>query len=167
MLGDFCYYHFSSPTHRGHPSETISVAQYSESVDIIPKTLYPCNIFMFMFISMSFRMVIEFKPGCHISALGYADGVGLLTPSAQSLQPLVHISEFFSEEFGVVFNSKKTMCMRIGSNGDPPECVVSFNGSPLTLTRRIKHLGNIITCDLKDSEDITFKKVPLKSIWQY
>ena len=57
-----------------------------------------------------------------------------------------------------MFNSKKTTCMRIGSNGDPPARAVSLNGSPLTWTRRIKHLGNIITCDLKDSEDITFKK---------
>ena len=58
-------------------------------------------------------------------------------------------------------NSKKTTCMRIGSNGDPPARVVSLNGSSLTWTQRIKHLGNIITCDLKDSEDITFKKVSL------
>ena len=57
-----------------------------------------------------------------------------------------------------MFNSKKTMCMRIGSNGDPSAHVVSLNGSHLTWTRRIKHLGNIITCDLKDPEDITFKK---------
>ena len=48
--------------------------------------------------------------------------------------------------------------MRIGSNGDPPARAVSLSGSPLTWTRRIKHLGNIFTCDLKDSEDITFKK---------
>ena len=138
--------------------------QYHMSSITSWNTLFPCNIFMFMLISMSFRMVIEFKPGCHIghvSALGYADGVGLLTPSAQSLQPLVHISETFSEEFGVMFNSKKTMCMRIGSNGDPPERFVSFNGSPLAWNRRIKHLGIIITCDLKYSEDITFKIVPL------
>ena len=33
MLGDFCYHHFWSPTDRGHPSETICVAQYSKSVD--------------------------------------------------------------------------------------------------------------------------------------
>ena len=56
--------------------------------------------------------------------------------------------------------------MRIGSNGDPPARAVLLNGSPLTWTRRIKHLGNIITCDLKDSEDITFKKgVLLFVVW--
>ena len=69
--------------------------------------------------------------------------------------------KLFSEEFRVVFNSKKTMCRRICSNGDPPAHIASLNGSPLTWTWRIKHLGNIITCDLKDSEDFTFKKVPL------
>ena len=67
--------------------------------------------------------------------------------------------ELFRRKFRVMFNSKKTMCMRIGSNDDPPARVVSLNGSPLIWTRRMKHLGNIITCDLKDSEDITFKNV--------
>ena len=107
--------------------------------------------------------LIESKLGCHIghvsySAIGYADDVGLLTPSVQALQDVLHICETFSEKFRVVFNSKMTTCMHIGSNGDPPARAVSLNGSPLTWTRRIKHLGNIITCDLKDSEDITFKK---------
>ena len=116
-----------------------------------------------VYIDELLNCLIESKLGCHIghvsySALGYADDVGLLTPSVQALQDLLHICETFSEQFRVVFNSKKTTCMRIGSNGDPPARAVSLNGSPLTWTRRIKYLGNIITCDLKDSEDITFKK---------
>ena len=36
-----------------------------------------------------------------------------------------------------------------------------YNGSTLTWTRRIKHLGNIITCDLKNSEISRLKRVPL------
>ena len=112
-----------------------------------------------VYIDVLLNCLIESKLGCHIgcvsySAVGYADDVGLLTPSVQALQDILHICETFSEEFRVVFNSKMTTCMRIGSNGDPPARAVSLNGSPLTWTRRIKHLGNIITCD---SEDITFK----------
>ena len=108
-----------------------------------------------VYIDELLNCLIESKFGCHIghvsySALGYADDVGLLTPSVQALQDLLHICETFSEEFRVVFNSKKITCMRIGSNGDPPARAVSLNGSPLTWSRRIKHLGNIITCDLKD-----------------
>ena len=119
-----------------------------------------------IFSPILFCVYIDELLNCHLghvsnSVLGYADDVGLLTPSVPAFQYLSHIYETFSEEFRVVFNIKKTMCMRIGSNGDPPARVVSLNGSPLTWTRRIKHIGNIITCDLKDSEDITFRKVPL------
>ena len=123
-------------------------------------------ILFWVYIDEILNCLIESKLGCHIghvpsSALGYADDVGLLIPFVQALQALLHICETFSEKFRFVFNSKNTMCVRIGSNGDPPARVVSINGSPLAWTRRIKHLGNIITCDLKDSEDITFKKVLL------
>ena len=38
------------------------------------------------------------------SVVGYADDVGLLTPSVQALQALLRIYETLSEEFRVVFN---------------------------------------------------------------
>ena len=141
----------------GSASESFSIENGVKQGGILSPILF-C-----VYIDELLNCLIESKLGCHIghvsySALGYADDVGLLTPSVQALQDLLHICETFSEEFRVVYNSKKTTCMRIGSNGDPPARAVSLNGSPLTWTRRIKHLGNIITCDLKDSEDITFKK---------
>ena len=101
--------------------------------------------------------------GCHIghisySGLGYADDVSILTPSVHAMQSLIHICEDFAKEYNVIFNAKKTMCMRIGNNGNPPARVLTLYGVPLTWNRSVKHLGNVITCDLKDNDDIRFKK---------
>ena len=104
---------------------------------------------------------VEFKLGGHTghvsySVLGYAEDVGLLTPSVKAIQALLHICETISEEFRVVFNFKKTMCMRISSDDDPPARVVLLNGSPLAWIRRMKHLCNIITC--QKTGDISCEK---------
>ena len=48
--------------------------------------------------------------------------------------------------------------MRVGSGGRPPERTVSLNGNILTWHKSVKHLGNVITHDLKDSDDINLKK---------
>ena len=54
--------------------------------------------------------------GCHIShlsfaGLGYADDVGILSPSIEALHELLHICEKYADEFNVIFNAKKTMCV--------------------------------------------------------
>ena len=101
--------------------------------------------------------------GCHIghksySGLGYADDVTVLTPSVKALQMILHICEDFALEYNVLFNCKKTICMRVGSGGKPPDRSVTLNGSNLIWNRKVKHLGNVVTCDLSDADDITFKK---------
>ena len=101
--------------------------------------------------------------GCHIGHLsyagaGYADDVGLLTPSTRALQKLLHICEKFGHEYNVIFNAKKTVCMRIGSNGEPPTRVIKLNDTAVVWRTRIKHLGNILTPDLSDKCDIEYKK---------
>ena len=101
--------------------------------------------------------------GCHIghlsySGLGYADDVTAITPSVQALQSILNICEEFAIEYNVLFNCKKTVCMRVGNGGRPPERTVTLNGKILTWHKSVKHLGNIITHDLKDSDDINVKK---------
>ena len=54
-----------------------------------------------VYIDEFLNCLIEFKLGCHIghvsySVLGNVDDVGLLTPSIQALQALLHICETFS-----------------------------------------------------------------------
>ena len=48
--------------------------------------------------------------------------------------------------------------MRVGSEGRPPERTVTLNGNKLTWNKKVKHLGNIVTHALKDTDDIKFKK---------
>ena len=53
--------------------------------------------------------------GCHIghlsfAGLGYADDVGILSPSIEALQELLNICEKYADEFNVLFNANKTMC---------------------------------------------------------
>ena len=48
--------------------------------------------------------------------------------------------------------------MRIGSGGRPPDRPVKLNNCILTWQQKVKHLGNVVTSDLLDSADITFKK---------
>ena len=92
------------------------------------------------------------------AGLGYADDVTTITPSVRALQSILVICEKFAKEYNVLFNCKKTVCMRVGSRGRPPERPVTLNGIKLDWSKKVKHLGNIVTHDLNDSDDINFKK---------
>ena len=48
--------------------------------------------------------------------------------------------------------------MRVGSEGRPPERTIKLNGNILTWKKSVKHLGNIVTHDLKDDDDVNLKK---------
>ena len=101
--------------------------------------------------------------GCHIghlsyASLGYADDVSAMSPSIKALQSILNICEKFGAEYNVLFNSKKTICMKVGGGGRPPERNVYLNGNKLCWSKKVRHLGNIITHDLNDSEDINLKK---------
>ena len=48
--------------------------------------------------------------------------------------------------------------MRIGSEGVAPKREVTLSGNVLKWHRKVKHLGNIVTSDLNDSEDIEREK---------
>ena len=101
--------------------------------------------------------------GCHIghisyAGLGYADDVGTLAPSVKALQSLLYICDDFATEYNVLFNAGKTKCMRIGGVSKPPTRVVKLNGAVIKWNTRAKHLGNILTCDLSDSDDVIYKK---------
>ena len=88
------------------------------------------------------------------SGLGYADVVGMLTPSVWAMQALLHICEDFAKEFNIVFNTRKFMCMQIGNKGDPPLRAATLHGSQLPWKWSVRFLGTVISCDLNDSEYI-------------
>ena len=45
--------------------------------------------------------------------------------------------------------------MRVGNEGKEPVRGVTLNGTKLSWHKRVKHLGNIVTHDLKDDQDIS------------
>ena len=51
---------------------------------------------------------------------------------------------------------EKSFCMRIGGNGTAPRRSVTRNGEPILWKSQIRHLGEFITHDLSDLNDITY-----------
>ena len=54
--------------------------------------------------------------GCYVGhtfcgALGYADDLTLLAPTAMALSSMLRICEDFRARYDVLFNSKKTVCI--------------------------------------------------------
>ena len=108
------------------------------------------------------KRISDSELGCHVGHLsyagsGYADDVGIVSPSVRALQRILNICSEFAEEYNVTFNARKTVCMRVGKSGQPPKRSVSLHGVAIQWTDQIKHLGNAIPWNLKDDPDIRVK----------
>ena len=81
-----------------------------------------------------------------------------LAPTVSSIRAMLRICEEFGEEYGVTYNWKKIVCLCFSGRHhiDPPS--VTLNDVQLVWKSSAKHLGNIITTDLCDDEEIRFKK---------
>ncbi len=98
--------------------------------------------------------------GCHIGSkyfgrIGYADDLDLLCPTAYGLQKMLNICESLGEEYGVTYNTQKTVCMSISHRRE----TIQSNSTQeiVKWASKIKHLEYIIRCDLKAIDDITRK----------
>ena len=84
--------------------------------------------------------------GCHIGhifcgALGYADDVVLLAPTASALRKMLHICEEYSSKYNVTFNTSKTkliVCTPDQSHYHPD---IKLEGQSIDETKSEKHLG--------------------------
>ena len=100
--------------------------------------------------------------GCYIGhmfagSLVYADDITLLAPTAKGLQTLLNVCAEFSKDFDVIFNSSKSVCIKLGKNNQLPYPPVVLNGDLLTWSATVTHLGNIVTEKLTNAADINFK----------
>ena len=100
--------------------------------------------------------------GCRLSgkfvgALAYADDITLLCPSLHGLQEMVNICADFGTDYHVTFNDKKTTCIMFGTSAAGCKCI-SVNDNEIMWSNRVKHLGNVIDCDLSDVADSNSKK---------
>ena len=82
----------------------------------------------------------------------------ILAPTVSSFRAMLRKCEEFGEEYGVTYNGKKIVCLCFSGRChiDPPS--VTLNDVQLVWKSSAKHLGNIITTDLCDNEEIRFKK---------
>ena len=67
--------------------------------------------------------------GCHINgtymgALGYADDITLTCPSLYGLNSMLDICNQFAKNNHVIFNTKKTICIKYGDAVKPQECAM-------------------------------------------
>ena len=96
--------------------------------------------------------------GSYIGALAYADDVTLLCPSLHGMQKMIDVCETFADEFDVIFNSKKTVCIKFGNNIKlSNRSSLYLNGSKLSWSENAKHLGNYINTCANDDIDISKK----------
>ena len=97
--------------------------------------------------------------GCHVgtkfvAALGYADNLTLLSPSLLGLQKAADICNDFAQEYSVKFDSKKTQCLCVEKDGE----FFHLDGEKFKWVNCVRHLGNLITWNLKDDDDIQLKR---------
>ena len=60
-------------------------------------------------------------------------------------------------DFHVTFNDKKTTCIMFGTSAAGCKCI-SVNDNEIMWSNRVKHLGNVIDCDLSDVDNYNSKK---------
>jgi hypothetical protein len=95
--------------------------------------------------------------GHYFGALSYADDLTLICPTLYGLQQMMKICECFGSEYGVKYNPSKSVVMFIGKQTcQLPDIYLA--GSPLKWVTMVKHLGNYIRSDLRETDEITHKR---------
>ena len=90
-----------------------------------------------------------------LNHLLYADDLVLLSPSLFGLRTLLQACETFAFKHDIIFNSKKSFCMRFCARplDFKPGCIF-LNGLPLQWTESVKYLGVSLSTDLGDKAEI-------------
>ena len=96
--------------------------------------------------------------GSFFGALAYADDVALLCPSIGGLQEMVKMCEEFAAEWDLTFNSQKSMCLHFSRKKEEERRPVRLNGIELKWTSTFKYLGNHVSQDLEEREDVGRKR---------
>ena len=103
------------------------------------------------------------ESGCWIGpyysgAVCYADDIMLLSPSMSGLKDMVSICESYALEFGMTFNSSKSVCIRFGYQVPQRPLVLKLGSSEIKWETSIKHLGNYLHFNLSEERDVAAKK---------
>ena len=100
--------------------------------------------------------------GCHLNgvfmgALSYADDITLIAPSIGGLNEMLKLCDNYATVYNVIFNSKKTVCIKFGNEAIRNKTAF-LNNQPLKWNEKVRHLGNIIDKDCIELADFFFFK---------
>ena len=123
---------------------------------------YLINFFFSLYIDPLLDRLLRSGYGCHIKgvymgALSYADDITIMCPSIGGLNEMLKICHNFAQSNSIIFNNKKTVCIKFGKE-------IVKNEKPMLGTHvlkwldNIKHLGNFINTDCNEITDCNLKK---------
>ena len=101
--------------------------------------------------------------GCYwdhhfVGILAYADDIVLLAPCQSALRSMLYSCEKFAISNGLCFNPTKTQLIKFSFlKSSPAEAPFVFCGVSLTLLPSVLHLGNKLSHNLQDDEDVMLK----------
>ena len=104
------------------------------------------------------------RQGCFIGhmfhgCIVYADDILLLAPSLHALCHMLNICSIFADDNNIRFNQAKSHCLHFCKfNTAIKQYPVELQGTALTWTDHIAHLGHILCSSLDDSMDIDKRK---------
>ena len=142
----------------GVKSDTFSATNGVRQGGIISPLLF--NIYL----DVLLNILREKGTGCHIGSnfigcLAYADDVVIMAPTLHGLQDMLDTCSEFGTKYGVLYNTKKTLCMRISKdNTENTEFNVTLNDSKLMWVSKVKYLGIYVRSDLNDTDDMQAKR---------
>ena len=79
--------------------------------------------------------------GVHMGALSYADDTTIMCPSIGGLNEMLKTCYSFAQSNSIIFNNKKTVCIKFGKEIVKNEKAV-LNTHVLKWVDKVKHLGN-------------------------
>ena len=105
------------------------------------------------------RLLEELDDGVLINVTGinnirYADDTVLIVDNEEGLQRLMDFVVDASSYEGLEINSKKTYCMVISKDSQPPMCNLTNNGTVIEQLDSFNYLGSIITSDGRCEKEI-------------
>ena len=93
-----------------------------------------------------------------MGAIGYADDLVLLCPSAKGLNIMINGAAKFAQEFSLMFNSKKSFGIKFSKNRTLYQGKdILIDNNVLQWKLSVKYLGTILTNNLENSHDIMDK----------
>ena len=91
----------------------------------------------------------------YFGSMCYSDDITLLAPTFASLKSMIKIWEQFGKEFDLTFIANKTVCIYFPGKRryreNPP--ILYMNDKALSRVKGAKHLGIIVTWDLREVEE--------------